>query len=357
MKIKICLFVGFWLTVIAGGQDLNNIEYLCCDWGPAMTLPGKTNATPQFSETEEEIYFLKQVRFFTRQKTFFKDMFSGRDHEDVGNGLSIWLCKMKADGSGKTEIKELWKNPAYPIDTQVQSTWMSVNVMTRTIAISIFYAGSDLMGLWTVKLDGSELKHIINPSLIEGHLQAVNRPCWTPDGQWIVFGESLRGATRGRIAKCDKDGQRKVYLTAGPTDSQPCLSPDGTKVAYVVISTTKGGLWIMNADGSDAHLLPNPGDKKRNSHSGIYPAWSPDGKRIFAVGVWVLNAETGGMEPSRSPRLISSDGIVLEEHSSVVMPHWGRFGLLCGGWGGGITVVDSNFENQRIIALSSKEKK
>ena len=226
------LLIGllFLLTETAQAQDFNNIEYLCCDWGPAMTLPAQTNEPPQYSDTEEEVYFLKQVTSFTRKKRLMKDIFGGREYEDIGKGLSIYLCKMKPDGSGKTEIRQLWRNPNYSIDTQAQSTWMSVNVKTRTIAFSIFFAGSDLTGLWSVKLDGSDLKRIINPTMIDEHLQAINRPCWTPDGQWIIFGESLRGATKGRIAKCDKDGQQKIYLTDGPTDSQPCLSPDGTKI-------------------------------------------------------------------------------------------------------------------------------
>ena len=33
-------------TACAGllGTDYNNIEYLCCNWGPAMILPTQTNA-------------------------------------------------------------------------------------------------------------------------------------------------------------------------------------------------------------------------------------------------------------------------------------------------------------------------
>jgi len=49
---------------------------------------------------------------------------------------------MKPDGGDKTEIKELWKNPNYPIDTQGQSTWMDVNERTRKIALAITYAGA-----------------------------------------------------------------------------------------------------------------------------------------------------------------------------------------------------------------------
>jgi hypothetical protein len=334
MKATLILTLGSLLALAAGGQDFNNIEYLCCDWGPAMTLPTKTNEVVQFNDAEDEVYFIKQIAAFTRKKS----MLGGRA-EDIGKGLSIWLCKMKADGSAKTEIKELWKNPAYPIDTQMRSTWMSVNAKTRTIALSIYYAGSDLTGLWTVKLDGSELHRIINPREIEGYLQAVDRPSWTPDGQWIVFGESLRGKTRGRIVKCDRKGEHSVYLSDGPTDGQPCLSPDGNKIVYVVISSTKGGLWIMNADGVDAHLLPNPNDKRRHHHGGVYPTWSPDGKRIFYMGYvcQIVDALTG-----------------IEVFDNVGLcgwPHWGRTGLV-GFNVGGILFTDVEQKKDRWLAGS-----
>jgi len=339
MKVALILTLGSLLALAAGGQDFNNIEYLCCDWGPAMTLPAKTNEVAQFNDAEDEVYFIKQIAAFTHKKS----MLGGRT-EDIGKGLSIWLCKMKADGSAKTEIKELWKNPAYPIDTQAQSTWMSVNTRTHTIALSIYFAGSDLTGLWTVKLDGSELQRIITPREIEGGLQAIDRPSWTPDGQWIVFGESLRGKTRGRIVKCDRKGEHCVYLSEGPTDEQPCLSPDGNKIVYVVISSTKGGLWIMNADGVDAHLLHNPNDKQRHHHGGIYPTWSSDGKRIRAIGVGVIDVESGMVLNWRCPK---RDGV---EHSPG-WAHWGRTGII-GNTVSGILFTDNEIMTQVALGIS-----
>jgi dipeptidyl aminopeptidase/acylaminoacyl peptidase len=61
--------------------------------------------------------------------------------------------------------------------------------------------------------------------------------------------------------------------------SDPQLSPDGTRVAYVVTEVlkdenrTNADLWIINADGSGAprQLTDSP---KRDAH----PRWSPDGK-------------------------------------------------------------------------------
>lgn len=341
---------------IAHAQDFNNIEYLCCDWGPAMTLPAKTNEVAQFNDAEDEIYFLKQITSFTRKKRVSKELFSGRDYEDIGKGLSIYLCKMKADGSDKIEIKELWKNPAYPIDTQTQSTWMSVNTKTRMIAFSITYAGSDITGLWTLKLDGTGLKRIIEPRLVEERKQAINHPCWTPDGSHIVYEEGLRGThpRRARIASCDTMGASRIYLTAGPEDRQPNLSPDGKQIAYIHWEGWASLLWIMKVDGSNAHPLPNPDDKRKGRHGGTYPAWSPEGRQIFAMSAGIVAVASGKQIKYGKP-MIQDIPELQGKNANVVMPHWGRAGLLCGGWGGGIQLADEKLEKLWILATSDNE--
>jgi len=116
-------------ALTSSAAECANIEYLCCAWGPAMTLPTKAGEKPQFDDSQEEVYFLKQV---------------------AGQGVGIYLCKMKADGSAKTEIKELWRDPNYPIDTQDCTTWMDVCVKTHQVAVTVTYAGSDITGLWTM---------------------------------------------------------------------------------------------------------------------------------------------------------------------------------------------------------------
>jgi len=300
-----------------------NVEYLCADWGPAMKLPNKPGEKPRFSDSDEEIYFLKQVT--ARGK------------------VSIYLCKMKPDGSGRTEIKQLWKNPNYPIDTQGgEGTWMDVNVKTRKIVVSVLYAGTDEMGLWTINLDGSEFKQILKPEWGE-HLVGVDHPSWTPDGQWIVFAEIQRGThpNQLRIAKCDSEGKRLAYLTPGPWQEQPAVSPDGNSVVYGQVGDAKtGGLYLIGIDGKNERQMLDPAGKPV---PGTYPAWSPDGKRIYAVGAGVIEVSTGNTLLRKSPRSVNSEGKTIQQYSNVVMPHWGKLGLLCSGWGGGITVVDDGF--------------
>jgi TolB protein len=105
------------------------------------------------------------------------------------------------------------------------------------------------------------------------------------------------------------DGTDQVRLTTDPADdTQPDVSPDGDQIVFVRgavrgSTPTYGYLWVMDADGSDAHrLLDNPVDTE------FRPDFSPDGSKIlysrFAGVVaapnelWMANADGTG-EPEQ----------------------------------------------------------
>jgi Tol biopolymer transport system component len=342
---RLVVIISFCLLAISTcvAQEFANIEYLCPDWGPAMTWSGKTNESPKFSETEEEVYFIKQIGSFTRKKMKMRDPLSGRDTADEGHGISIWLCKMKPDGSEKTEIKELWRNPNYPIDTQGQSCWMDVNAKTRKIALAIAYAGNDITGLWTMNLDGSDLKRIIKPEQTEKHLQAINHPSWTPDGQWIVFEEELRGTNPNqyRIVKCDSRGGKVVRLTNGPQDRQPCVSPEGTQVTFIHWINWGSLLWLMDLDGSNQRARLDPDGKL---HGGTYPSWSSDGKEVL-LECRIIDVASGKVILERCPMLQGRQG-------TYGWPHWGKLGILGLTEVGGILLTDVELKEAKWIGSS-----
>lgn len=270
--------------------DYNNIQYLCCDWGPAMTSPGQTGTATQGNNTEDEIYFLKQIGLFSR-----KNNPSDGRAQDTSKGLSIWLCTMRADGSGKTEIKELWKNPDYPIHG---ITRMNLNRKTRTIVFSITSSGSDLTGMWTVNLDGSELKHLIVPGAVAGHPQHIYDPSWTPDGEHIFYCEETDNK---HLMRCTRNGGSSMRFKGDGSNSQPDVSPDGTQVLYTVRNPKMPVVWLMDADGSRARPFPNP-LSPAHRHLGDSPVWSSDGKYILVSCMEVIDAATGTHIPFGPPR-------------------------------------------------------
>lgn len=96
------------------------------------------------------------------------------------------------------------------------------------------------------------------------------------------------GSAKGEIILVDPSGKQLENLTLNPrhTDNYPAWSPRGDKIAFNSHRTGGWAIWIMNADGSDAHRLA------RISNRTLNPTWSPDGKQIafFADfgGYWNL---------------------------------------------------------------------
>jgi TolB protein len=167
-----------------------------------------------------------------------------------------------------------------------------------------FYRGTDAPGsgrfdaswnVFTMATDGSDVRRLSNDDGMAGF------PVYSPDGSRIAYTSERDGIAN--IWVMDADGSNRVPLTAseGETldDYHPAWSPDGERIAFVRGVTPPGEdgrLWLIDADGSNARVLPD-------APLVTFPVWSPDGDRIaFTTGDWpdavrtqILDLKTGAV--------------------------------------------------------------
>ena len=192
--------------------------------------------------------------------------------------------------------------------------------------------GSQIAYIFGGLVYGKDEIHVMNSdgsSNVTINVQA-NKLDWSADGSEIIFvdyfgriksispsGDNLRNYDIERTANdisCSNDGTRIVFSgeiesgifniftvnTDGSnliriTDSQdwesdPVWSPDDSKIAF----SSRGQIFVMNADGSNRQQLTNF-DTTNNNEYGYYPAWSRNGKQIVCLdllnGMYVMDSD------------------------------------------------------------------
>jgi TolB protein len=128
------------------------------------------------------------------------------------------------------------------------------------------------------------------------HVLATATPCpeagaysnqqFVPGGRFVIYATSCP-APPSDIYSVSPDGTGLRRLTTSVhDDTQPALSPDGRTIAYVEKDNAVkcGGctetMWLMNADGSSAHALPNAPDSADTPYDDS-PSFSPDGSQLL----------------------------------------------------------------------------
>jgi TolB protein len=181
------------------------------------------------------------------------------------------------------------------------------------------------------------------------------------------------------------DGSDVRQLTATTADeTQPAFSPDGSLIAYVQTLTEARcddcprTIWVMNADGSDAHVFPNAA-ASANMPFDESPSFSPDGKTLLfrrsgveksdlftvpVAGGAATNLGFDGSQPAWGPRQIAyntNDGLTvssIDGRSAQVAAPDGTFGSDVPAWStdGRLAVLESNGSSLAIAIPSTKTK-
>lgn len=106
----------------------------------------------------------------------------------------------------------------------------------------------------------------------------------TDEGTWLSLDRSRDGRTivfdmLGDLYALDAHGGRARPIATGPAfETQPTVSPDGRSIAYVSDRSGADNLWIAGLDGAHPRQLTFGDDDTTL----VSPAWSADGRSIFA---------------------------------------------------------------------------
>lgn len=159
-------------------------------------------------------------------------------------------------------------------------------------------------------------------------LAPVGQPAYGPDGRTVAFVRYARQAHRLYTMNADGTNARRIL----PFGASPAWSPDGSQLSFIrALPSHPGVLWVVNADGSEAHQVWRGAGAVVRSHS-----WTTDGEAILFVASgrpgdvrarYVHAVRPDGQEPPRlffeaplgtSPGPLSPDGstIVLRETST-----------------------------------------
>lgn len=113
-------------------------------------------------------------------------------------------------------------------------------------------------------------------------LGRVSNPQISPDGKKVLYGVSYESVELNRsnneLYTMNLDGSDVKRLTRTPvSEGEAVWIDNGRKIAFVAQHDGKPQMWVMNADGSNRHVV----SKLENGVSGFKV--SPDGKKVVVV--------------------------------------------------------------------------
>jgi Tol biopolymer transport system component len=182
---------------------------------------------PAFSPDGSQIAFIKESHA------------SGQQH--------LWL--MNQDGSGAVEMTGASRSAIDP-------SWSPDG--TRIAFVSAA-SGEKALHIYNL-VDGSDYQ------VTNGTPHPNGRNTWSPDGSTLAF---YSEEEPNQIYSVSIDGTHLIRLTQTSTNLAPCFSPDGNWIVFASYMDGELDLYMMRIDGSEVTQITN------NPYSDFQPRWGP----------------------------------------------------------------------------------
>ncbi len=138
------------------------------------------------------------------------------------------------------------------------------------------------LDLYLVDVATGEVMRKLTDSTTDAHFDALrfinSSGAWSPDGRRLAFVVVEHGNDRVAILDVDSDDlERTIALPGVDGITDLAWSPDGTTLAVAGTSEGLGDLWLYDlADGGLTRLT-------EDRYADLQPAWSPDGRTLAFV--------------------------------------------------------------------------
>ncbi len=157
----------------------------------------------------------------------------------------------------------------------------------------------------------------------------INDCCltWSPNGQTLTFVADISESFTD-IFSVNFYAPIQRLTTSPGADLYPTFSPDGQQIAYTGYGYGDPEIYLMNADGSQQHLLTG---EKHITSLNPRPVWSTDGKSVlfsdFANLDSLLAVPTNCLEPCESAihKAFSTNGLQLMTTSFIPLDQFRLF--------------------------------